>query len=63
MSFPEFPGCYTFGRTFEEANRHAEEALELWLEVTVKKQEQLPRQHHRPIVTEVQIATRANIHA
>ncbi len=63
VSFPEFPGCYTFGRTFEEANHYAEEALELWLEVMAKKREQLPHQHHRPIVTEVRVATRANVHA
>lgn len=30
--FPSFPGCVTFGRTFEEAKEKASELLELWLE-------------------------------
>ena len=36
VSFPEYPGCVTFGRTFEEAEQMAKEALELWLEETGK---------------------------
>lgn len=32
VSFPQFPGCVTFGRTFEEAKEKAKEILELWLE-------------------------------
>lgn len=32
VSFPDFPGCVTFGRTFEEAREKAREALGLWLE-------------------------------
>jgi predicted RNase H-like HicB family nuclease len=32
VSFPAFPGCVTFGRTFEEAREKAAEVLELWLE-------------------------------
>lgn len=27
VSFPDFPGCITAGRTFEEARRRAAEAL------------------------------------
>ncbi|PIT02747.1 hypothetical protein TSA1_19805 [Bradyrhizobium nitroreducens] len=30
--FPALPGCHTWGRTFEEAVKHAEEALALYLE-------------------------------
>jgi predicted RNase H-like HicB family nuclease len=33
VSFPEFPGCVTFGRTFEEAQAMGrQELLGLWLE-------------------------------
>lgn len=32
ISFPDFPGCVTFGRSFEEAKAKAKEVLELWLE-------------------------------
>lgn len=29
--FPDFPGCVTCGKTFEEARINAQEALSLWL--------------------------------
>lgn len=32
VSFPDFPGCFTFGRTLAEAKRMAREVLELWIE-------------------------------
>jgi len=32
VSFPQFPGCVTFGCTFEETKKKAQEVLELWLE-------------------------------
>jgi len=32
VSFPDFPGCVTFGKTFEEAEVKAKEVLELWIE-------------------------------
>ena len=31
-SFPALPGCHTWGPTYEEAVKHAEEALALYLE-------------------------------
>ena len=40
--FPDFPGCVTFGRTFEEAKGKAKEVLELWLE-------ELAYQHREPV--------------
>ena len=30
--FPDFPGCVTCGRTFEEARVNAKEGLSLWIE-------------------------------
>jgi len=32
VSFPDFPGCVTFGKNFEEAEKKAKELLELWVE-------------------------------
>lgn len=32
VSFPNFPGCVTFGETFEEAQKMAQEVLQLWTE-------------------------------
>ena len=35
VSFPDFPGCVTFGNTFEEAQEKASEVLSLWIEELV----------------------------
>lgn len=32
VSFPNYPGCVSFGRTLPEAKRMGREVLELWLE-------------------------------
>jgi predicted RNase H-like HicB family nuclease len=32
VSFPDFPGCVTFGKNFEVAKKMAKEVLELWIE-------------------------------
>lgn len=32
VSFPQFPGCVTYGQDKLEAHKMAKEALELWLE-------------------------------
>ena len=32
VSFPAFPGCFTFGKTFEEAKVRAKEVFSLWQE-------------------------------
>lgn len=29
VSFPQFPGCLTYGRTLSDAQKYAKEALEL----------------------------------
>ncbi|HFC10854.1 MAG TPA: type II toxin-antitoxin system HicB family antitoxin [Candidatus Kaiserbacteria bacterium] len=39
VSFPNFPGCVTFGETFEEAQQMAKEALSLWIK-TLKEQKE-----------------------
>ena len=42
VTFPDFPGCVTFGRTFEEARIHAREVLELWLEELTENRQSIP---------------------
>ena len=42
VSFPEFTGCATFGRTFEEAREKAREVLELWLEELQARGDKIP---------------------
>lgn len=32
VSFPDFPGCVTFGHTFKKAKEMAQEVLSLWIE-------------------------------
>lgn len=40
VMFPDFPGCVTFGNTFEQAEKMGKEALELWLEVLNEEKEE-----------------------
>lgn len=56
VSFPDFPGCVTFGRSFEEAQDKAREVLELWLEELASRRQPIPRRVARPIVDEVIVA-------
>jgi antitoxin HicB len=53
--FPNFPGCATFGRTFEEAREKAKEVLELWLMELAAEKEKIPVYHQRPIIDEISI--------
>lgn len=53
VSFPNFPGCYTFGRTFEEAKQMAQEVLELWMEVMAEEGKDIPPPDHHPLVDEI----------
>ena len=50
VSFPSFPGCVTFGKSFEEAKKNAEEVLELWLEELAEEGEKIPAFKFRPII-------------
>jgi len=40
--FPALPGCNTWGRTFEEAVKHAEEALAVYLETLAAHGDPIP---------------------
>jgi len=42
VSFPDFPGCITAGKTLEEARRNAVEALTLHIEGMREEGEELP---------------------
>ena len=55
VSFPEFSGCVTFGKTFEEAKKNAKEVLELWIEELVCQKRKIPVKTSRPIIDEVSI--------
>ena len=55
VSFPDFPGCVTFGTTFEQAKKKAKEVLELWLEELASAHEEIPTRSVRPLIDEVRI--------
>ncbi len=55
VSFPDFPGCFTFGRDFEEAKAKAKEVLELWIEELAEDKQSIPVKTSRPIVDEIQV--------
>lgn len=55
VSFPDFPGCVTFGRTFEEAKEKAKEVLELWLEELASQKQDIPVRTVRPIIDEIRV--------
>ena len=42
VSFPDFPGCITAGKTLEEARRNAVEALSLHIEGMLEDGEEIP---------------------
>jgi predicted RNase H-like HicB family nuclease len=56
VSFPDFPGCVTFGRTFEESQEKAAEVLSLWIEELEAEHQKLPKRVERPIITDVKVA-------
>jgi predicted RNase H-like HicB family nuclease len=42
VSFPDFPGCVTAGKTLEEAHRLAPEALAMHIEGMIEDEEPIP---------------------
>lgn len=63
--FPDFPGCVTFGHTFEKAQQMAREVLELWLEELAAQGEDItvPQEQPRIIEIRVQFPVRNRSHA
>ena len=47
VSFPDFPGCVTFGATFEEAKEKAKDVLGLWLEELRDQKHEIPYYNSR----------------
>lgn len=43
-SFPSLPGCHTWGNTFEEAVKNAEEALALYMETLAVNGDDIPEE-------------------
>lgn len=56
VSFPDVPGCVTFGETFEEARQMAKEVLELWLEELAAHGDELPRPSLYPVMVDLVVA-------
>jgi predicted RNase H-like HicB family nuclease len=56
VSFPNFPGCVTYGRSFEHAKEMAEEVLKMWLEVMDDQKKDYRVYDTRPILDEVKVA-------
>lgn len=56
VSFPDFPGCVTFGHTFEEAQEKASEVLSLWIEELEAEHKVIPQSKEHPIITDVKVA-------
>lgn len=56
VSFPDFPGCVTFGDTFEQAQEKASEVLGLWIEELEAERVAIPKHMQRPIITDVKVA-------
>ena len=42
VEVPELPGCMTHGKTYEEAVKHALEAIEVWIEAALDANEAVP---------------------
>ena len=49
--FPSLPGCQTWGSSYEEAVKNAEEALQLYVETATKHGDPLPPETdtHSPV--------------
>jgi len=56
VSFPDFPGCVTFGYTFEEAQEKASEVLSLWIEELEAEHVAVPKHVERPIIADIKVA-------
>lgn len=55
VSFPDFPGCVTFGRNMREAERMAREILSLWIEELVAQGKKFRKPLPRPAISEIAV--------
>jgi antitoxin HicB len=56
VSVPALPGCFSQGKTYEEAVENAREAILCFLETLVKRGEQVPEEANHPALIGVQVA-------
>lgn len=59
--FPDFPGCVTFGKNFEEAKAKAEEVLSLWLEEMAGRRQTIPYRSGRPLLGDISVPAPRNL--
>jgi predicted RNase H-like HicB family nuclease len=59
VSFPDFPGCVTFGRNFEHAKEMAQDVLKIWIESLKNHKKYIPARTSRPIIDEVRVSVAA----
>ena len=56
VSFPDFPGCVTFGASLPDAKQKAREVLELWLEELREQNEDIPlNRSQKPIIEDIDV--------
>lgn len=55
VTFPDFPGCFTFGYSYDEAMKKAEEVLQLWIEEMVDVQKLMPTKSSQTIMSNVTV--------
>ena len=60
---PDLPGCFTQGRNFEEARENLIDAIELWVTVGLKKDEEMPIVNSCRIAADIKALTKKNIYA
>ncbi|MGA8611792.1 MAG: type II toxin-antitoxin system HicB family antitoxin [Xanthobacteraceae bacterium] len=61
-SFPDLPGCHTWGKSYEEAVRYAEEALIGYIEATQKNRAQ-PTDRTAPAKVSLGVVVEVPAHA
>jgi antitoxin HicB len=56
VSFPDFPGCVTFGYSYEEAFRNAEDVLKLWiLEVAKSDARSINKMQSQTVISNISV--------
>ncbi len=58
--FPALPGCHTWGRRYEDAVKHAEEALAVYIETLAAHGDRIPVEAHTdaPVSLGIMVRTR-----
>jgi antitoxin HicB len=59
--FPALPGCHTWGKTYEEAVQHAEEALALYLETLAALGDPIPEDTDNTFPVSLGVTVRTSV--